>query len=599
MRTRLLATLAVVGATHALLLGGLAGCKDKAPPPPQGTPKVGPEPSASGSGSSAEAKKPAPSGKLQVVAARDGRITIGAFDDGAIYATAGLSLAIARGGGELVRDTKWLSGLPADGFGGGYAMDDVTFGGKFPDDAWSTKTTYYMRGSSNWAVWHWQEGKWATVPNLEGKLLWYYASFGPWKDGTSLALRLNDLPAMGEDEPQMAALSKLLEKSVPRFEVPGKPGNKADSLPTFAAGARPATFSSLASGDVVAVFELGIDEKEVTKVQRWPAGDAKGIVEVPPGVTKTLDRPVLKMASANDVWLGGAVDAKAYLAHFDGKAWTKLDVTMKGDVASIAQATDGTVWIATAPDPDDKGDVGLGELWKRAKGAATFELVPLPTMKFPGDGVDHLALGSASGPPVWDVEKGEKKDGEADWYLAPRQVVVAPDGEPFVAAIAVDDPKNSPANGYPMAAQGRWAVLRIKAPSARLDFPARDMVIVETQDLDDVTIASAVKASKDCSAFFVSAGDVPEGAAANWDPVDLRAAVKDLSGPVGDLDAYEVKMQGKRRVGFYLPLCIDDCAKWVDGFVAALTKKLPAAPKLYCRTPLVTRELAITLPPAK
>src|SRR6185436_9853589 len=138
------------------------------------------------------------------------------------------------------------------------------------------------------------------VPNADGKLLWFYAGFGQWKDGGTIALRLNGIPDQGPDEGNWAPLEALLAKAKPRFEVPGQ---KVDGLPTFAADTIPITFASLPSGDMMAVVAAGKEGNLKTSVQRWTAGDAKGVVDPLPGLAGELNYPVFTMASATSAWI--------------------------------------------------------------------------------------------------------------------------------------------------------------------------------------------------------------------------------------------------------------------------------------------------------
>jgi hypothetical protein len=556
----------------------------------QGPTTITAEPSAS-TNASAKPKSNA-DGPLKIVAVRDGAVSLGVFQDGNVFAASGISLAVARGDGELVRDAAWSKGIGVDAAAGGYAIDDVRCGGRFPDDAWLSETTSYGRGSSDWNVAHYEGGAWKSKPNKEGKLLWFYAGFGAWKDDKTLALRLYGIPDQGPDENEWLKLEKVLEKTTARFEIPGE---KADpSLPTLAAGATPATFASLSSGVAVAVVNFGAVDKLQTKVQRWVDGDPKGIVEDLPGLSTALLNPVVAMGSASSAWVGGNDDGHAYLAHFDGKAWSKITGEMTGVVASLAEGSDGITWIITAPAQSDS-EGSLGELWKRTKDGK-LERVAVPKTKFEADAKPHLQLDVMGGTPVWKESEPDPEALKKTWFLAPRQVVVSKSGEPFVMAVVTEDEKSGPPAFFVMPVL-RAVVLRLRGVATPLSLPDRATLVAEYEEQVSPPLPTAKTES--CSHFFVSAGDVPDGAPADYDPKDLRTALSAIKAPGGDAAAYEVRVDGKRKVGIYVPLCsIDECRKELDDLVATLAKKLPSGkPTLHCRTPLAVRDLKVKFAP--
>ncbi|MEO7092879.1 MAG: hypothetical protein ABI175_06485, partial [Polyangiales bacterium] len=442
-----------------------------------------------------------------------------------------------------------------------------------------------------WHVAHYEGGAWKSVSNAEAKLLWFYPSYGPWKDGKTIALRVDAIPDQGMDEDAWAKLEKVLEKTTPRFEVPGQ---KPDpSLPTFAAGAHPTSFASLSSGDVVALVDFVTGDKTETKVQRWTDADTKGLVEALPGLTSALAMPVVAMSSATSAWVGGNDDGHAYLAHFDGKTWAKDDTAVRGVIASIAEGADGTTWVIAAPAEGNEG--GHGEVWKAPKGGKLARIA-LPKTTFPADATPQLYLDTVSGAPIWKKTEPDADAGKKEWFLAPRQVVVSASGEPFVMAIVTDDPDSSPPLSPTFPAL-RAVILRTRGVGAPLVLPARATLAAEFEEHDSPPLAAARKAQGQdyCSHFFVLTGDVPEGAAADFDPKELRAALATVKAPVDEAAAYEVQLEGKRRLGVYVPMCPDDeCKKSLDDLVAALTKKLPAKPTLYCRTPVAVRDLDVT-----
>ena len=506
-----------------------------------------------------------------------------------MFAASSFALAIARGTGELTRDAVWSKGLTVPPWGGGFAYDDVRFGGRFPENAWIADTTMYGRGSSDWNISHYKDGTWTSLPNSEGKLLWFYAAFGPWKDGKTIALRLNAIPDQGPDEAQWAELEKLLDKTTARFEVPGE---KPDpSLPTFAPGAHPATFASLASGDAIAIASFGSGDEVQTKVQRWTAGDAKGAVEMLPGLTGELMTPVIAMSSANSAWVGGNDDGHAYLAHFDGKEWARSDTAMKGIIASIAEGADGTAWVISA-NAQGEDPTGLGELWKRPKNGQ-FKRVELPKTRLPGEGKPHLIVDTSSGAPVWKQDEANPAAATQEWFLAPRQVVVSGSGEPFVMAIVVEDETSAP-GAFASMPFVRAAVLRTRTVASPLGLPSRAALVAESEERTEPALASAKKATQ-CSHFFVRAQDLPDGAPDDWDPKELRAVLATVKPPATDeTNAFEVRIEGKRAVGVYAPICADDdCHQWIDDLMTTLAKKMPSKPTLYCRTPLATRDLGL------
>ncbi len=588
MRRRPLVLVAWFGLS-ATSVASLACKKDKAPDP-GGTTTIKPEPSSSGSTASTKPKS-GPNGPLQIVATRDGPLVLTTLGDGTVLVGSGISAALVRGDGELERDAAWTNGLFVNGmgYGAGMAIDDVDFGGRFPEDAWISESSSFGRGGTDVNVAHWESGAWKKVPNQEGKLLWYYAAFGPWKDGRTIALRLYSIPDQGPDEGAWEPLQALLAKTKPRFEVPGQ---KVDGLPAFADGASPITFASLSSGDALAIVTVGKDATAKTQVQRWTAGgDAKGVLESLPDLSVELGSPVVSFVSASSAWIGGSVDDKPYLAHFDGKTWTKKDTTMKGAVTSIAEAPDGTVWAVTAPESLESGKSALGGLWKKAADVQSFEPIALPKTKFPGDADSKLGLDLNAGTSAWSMVEGDPKAAKTEWFLAPRQVVVSKSGEPFVVAFATDDETNVAQSAYQFPGV-RSVLLRPRSVPKPIELPSRTDVWLEIEDRNTKTLATAV--SDDCATFFVDAGLVPDGSPADYDPKELREAMKSIPDPgLTETSALEVRLQGKRHVGLHVTTCRDECQKNLDKLVTALAKKLPAKPILSCRVPTAIRDLKL------
>jgi hypothetical protein len=137
-------------------------------------------------------------------------------------------------------------------------------------------------------------------------------------------------------------------------------------------------FAVLPSGEV---FTVGIDasQKFTCAVERWAIGATKGVVDVlpPPASGYAADPKGIVATRPNSVYVYGDTykieglifgkKAGAYLAHFDGTAWSLLATPSNAGISMLAVG-DNAVWA-----------LGGGVLFKQRLGKADWDLVPMPS----------------------------------------------------------------------------------------------------------------------------------------------------------------------------------------------------------------------------
>lgn len=148
----------------------------------------------------------------------------------------------------------------------------------------------------------------------------------------------------------------------------------ADKAPVPAASGKPDgwPFTRLLAAAAVKTKEgelvLAGSSGDGPAVERWmePRTDGKfEVLPVSPG-EREVEITHLVGRSSSDLFAGGAADKGPYLAHHDGKQWSRVEVPFTDPVTDLAFAADGSLWaVARAGGTWDRKP---SSLWRRQQG---------------------------------------------------------------------------------------------------------------------------------------------------------------------------------------------------------------------------------------
>lgn len=262
-------------------------------------------------------------------------LTLVRTTDGTIFLASGPDLAKLGADGSYERDPSWVRGIglvhsDLDGVMSGYAWwRAIAMGGTWPEGAYLVLAPESgSRGDTDPnETYRRTNGRW-TPTKTDARLFdWHPDSFGPWKDGSLLALRAfrprySEVGEEGAAPPgEIAVAARAIAKEKRLIVLRGKP-----KAPPF--GERDVrAFASLASGEIYAVMSEGdavtmLHHDDVTSSERTFAL---------PGPLKVSAYEIEVAATGDDrVWVFGEASdeddrAHGYVATFDGRAWR--DVT--------------------------------------------------------------------------------------------------------------------------------------------------------------------------------------------------------------------------------------------------------------------------------
>ncbi len=133
-----------------------------------------------------------------------------------------------------------------------------------------------------------------------------------------------------------------------------------------------------------------------------PAWDAFSLPDAR-GLGPGCARASLAVSSTGEVYLAASGDderSAAYVARFDGRAWSLIAVPFTGPATAVAEDEKGTLWVTAG-----------GALWNKPSGAAWTQ-VPLPGPSLPGAPAGEFrasGLEARTGDGVW-IEVAHEKD---------------------------------------------------------------------------------------------------------------------------------------------------------------------------------------------
>ncbi|MBX7083124.1 MAG: hypothetical protein K1X88_28210 [Nannocystaceae bacterium] len=252
-------------------------------------------------------------------------------------------------------------------------------------------------------------GVWSRLATRKPSFDWYYAEYGPWKDGSLLGLERYQIRGPGsEDGPsaaQQRAFAAAVAKQKPLVVVRGAP-----KAPLLGSGTIE-TFASLPSGEIFAY----VRHDESNELVVW--NDATGTLQRTPVPGMDPVAPRLLAVAPDQAWLlgeqsGEAREGGGLLVRWDGHGWTQLATPCNSQITAMAVAGDGHAYLTCGVDSDVR--VGSSALLRLSDGeqpAPTFEEVPLPTESGEGP-VDVLAGADDT---LWVLTGGDPLNANALW----------------------------------------------------------------------------------------------------------------------------------------------------------------------------------------
>lgn len=307
--------------------------------------------------------------------------------DGQVFAAAGPVVAKLGADGSFEREPSWVRGIDdqrgsLEGITSGYYWwHAIAMGGTWPEGAFLVLSPESGgRGDDAWhETYRRTNGLWGLTATRSKLFDWHVQSFGPWKDGSLLALKAfsprysrfddaGDAPAA-----EVKAAKRAIDREKRLIVLRGRP-----KAPPF--GERDVrAFASLATGEIYAVMAEGekvslLHHDDVTSSERTFA---------PPGTAAVSPYEIEIVATGDDrVWVFGSAnegdETRGYVATYDGRAWREVATpcTQGAHSGSIDDA--GNAYFICSVQRDAKN---TGAALLRAHGKAVEEL---PTGIEPG-----------------------------------------------------------------------------------------------------------------------------------------------------------------------------------------------------------------------
>lgn len=407
--------------------------------------------------------------------------------------------------------------------------------GKFPDLLFASVVRPWGRTGYH-ELYKWNGTKWTS--HYETDATTFVLDIQPWQNGTLLMVETHGFSG----ESRFTVLPKGSKVFVP--EPNGRKWQGASSM--CESGFIPDALGTLTSGHV---FMTGVicsagdgPHDGESGVKHWSPDNAKGTVDVLPDIGKQgFELTGLGLHDEKDAYVGGNMTPlrygqppshTPYLAHFDGKTWTRDTLPFSDGLASMDVDSNGKVWVVSKK----------GAIFSRAAGGTWAEI----TLPVGGEGA------SISATTVWSRAPGD------EWLLG---TYSAKDASPRYVVL-----HSGPA--------GEMA----KLP----DFEAMDNAVSE--------LAMPTPLTRRCATPFVLLFTLSKVAPPDFDYPATREALKGHT-EFKDARFIEFKRLDKRFMGAFVP-----DAEMGKKLVELVQKKVPnSTPQLACHAPKPSRIIEIDL----
>ena len=523
---------------------------------------------------------------LQLAAYRDGHLKLHVLGD-AMFVSGGGGLARLDARGDRVVHVEYALSGQADP---GRLFDEwvtVEFGGRWPDNAWLTTQAQLSRASSP-PLLHRREGNvWKRQDTRQGLLQRAYASVIAWHSGQVLGLRVYQVdPAVHEDTEE---LSKAMRRKLAAAQASARPGfDLLGEQPTpapmvIASGLVPVVAAAAPTGELFLLAHK-VGEDTSPRVQRWGLTGAAAVAgtvdDLPTGMTCGL----LVVAAADEAYVAcnrGQDPAGAYLARFDGNAWSEEHGLKARFFEDLTLAPEGALY-AVIQDPET--DEWKRELWRRSARGTAWEPIELPALRFPDRNVPEWAFDPNS--EQFGVLPADPEAAAQTWKPDPLQVRVRAGGDVWV--VASTEMERANVAGMPAA---RHVVLRAGKVSEPLRMLPDGDLMLERLDWGAAPAWTPGGCGEQGSTrpAFVPLRTLPRDAPRNAPEPLVEAFVRDNAALMPQVErVVEVYRRGRRTVGFHVQPTDQAGA---DALLAALALTAPGEKRtIECREPRIRRE---------
>ncbi|MBX7081899.1 MAG: hypothetical protein K1X88_22025 [Nannocystaceae bacterium] len=326
--------------------------------------------------------------------------------DDVLAAFGGPEVVILEPDGRVTSDPQWVRGVESHSpellDGNMLYWYPVALGGGWPEQTYLTVGlgSAARSGGGPPELYARRQGRWHRVATSTKQMNWYPIAFGPWKDGSLLALQRFEprfsTDGDGDVEPPAAevrAFEAAVKKRKSLVVISGAP--KAPTLPVRELRA----FASLPTGEL---FAAGVEDGRTVMVHH--DGTRARRVELPRGTGVNVQGMHALAADRVFAWGSAAAGSKGYLARWDGAAWRELgELPCSGAIVGLDVDGEGTVYFTCeVPSQGKSGNTAL----LRLRGDVLDEL-GVPTS--PDEG--PLAVLARGPDDVW-ITVGAWADGE-------------------------------------------------------------------------------------------------------------------------------------------------------------------------------------------
>ncbi|MBL8943942.1 MAG: hypothetical protein JNK45_12380 [Myxococcales bacterium] len=371
----------------------------------------------------ASASAPAPESLAGIAAASDapefdvvatqfaGDMRLFETHDGQAFAVSGPWVTRLHRDGTLEVDPTWTRGIATSGSEydnfsvESYGWHATSMGGTWPEGAYLVVMPGWAGRGSDLAqqVYRRVQARWTPVATRQAAFDWAPQSFGPWRDGSVLALRsfapryraFDD--SGGPTDAEQRRVGKIIAAQKRLVVLRGRP-----RAPAFG-GEDVRAFASLSTGSIVAAVAKDPDTEHsrVVMIHHGIDGTIRR-VPLPDAGPDPFDTMVVQVRADDDAWLFGRATegTAAWVARFDGERWRRLTVPCVSGIAAAAVDPRGDAYlvcdVAEDPAAGDRDSTRTAALLRVRGEVVAWLPTPVPAAGIVAHGPDDLWVVGAS-----------------------------------------------------------------------------------------------------------------------------------------------------------------------------------------------------------
>jgi hypothetical protein len=276
--------------------------------------------------------------------------------DGQAFAVSGPWVTRLHHDGTIEVDPTWTRGIATRGAEynnfavESYAWHASSMGGTWPEGAYFVVAPGWAGRGSDLPeqVYRRAQARWTPVATRQAAFDWAPQSFGPWRDGSVLALRsfsprYRSFSDSGEPtEAEHRRIGRIIAAQKRLVVLRGR-----TEAPAFG-GEDVRAFASLATGSIVAAVALPSDGERTPVVMVHHGVDgALRRRALPDAGPDSYDPLIVRMRADDDAWLFGrtAEATTGWVARFDGERWHRVTVPCVSGIAAAAVDPRGDAYL--------------------------------------------------------------------------------------------------------------------------------------------------------------------------------------------------------------------------------------------------------------